>query len=107
METALLNVDGETELLDRIWRGFAESHRRDATLIGAAVDAGNRDDATRLAHTLKGTAATIGALDLSNRAALVERSLSTDGSLDPEAMEALSRALDRVITGLRFRFAME
>ena len=72
-----------------------------APLVGqlkAALEAGRRDEAVRIAHTIKGSAANVAAEELSRRAATVESQLKT-GS-DPE-LTALTEELERVLAGLK------
>jgi len=63
------------ELLGR----FVASHAGDMTLIESTLAAGDLPTAVRLAHTLKGTAATIGADSVSGLARSVEQTLKAGG----------------------------
>jgi CheY-like chemotaxis protein len=76
-----LNIDGET--LVRIMRGFLNDNRQTADQLRQALAAGDLTALTHLAHTLKGSAANIGANELSSAAHAVEiackENLSADG----------------------------
>ena len=97
--TALADVDGlDTRLgLDQvlgrealyrdILTRFVASQRDQAGAIAQAIDAGHRDQAQRLAHTLKGLAAQIGALALREQAAQLEAALRA-GTPDPATLLA-------------------
>ena len=66
---------GNTEkYLDMLSR-FVVAHADDMTLLAASLDAGEHTTAVRLAHTLKGTAATLGVGRLSEMAAQLETKL--------------------------------
>jgi CheY-like chemotaxis protein/HPt (histidine-containing phosphotransfer) domain-containing protein len=55
--------------------GFVTSHAEDMTRLAASLDAGDHDTARRLAHTLKGTAATLRADRLAEHAGRVQQML--------------------------------
>jgi PAS domain S-box-containing protein len=71
-----------------------------ASYTGQPLDEAYR----RLLHTLKGGAATIGAVQLSESAAALEAAISADHGI-VDAMAEFQRALDEVHAGLRHCFA--
>jgi HPt (histidine-containing phosphotransfer) domain-containing protein len=94
--------------LDLLGR-FTASHGDDMALLAVCRKNGDKIAARRLAHTLKGTAATLGAEQLAVRAGRLEQMLKTDEAVagqDVRAeMEAVSReleALTAAIAPLRF-----
>ncbi len=97
--TALAEVDGldarlglgqvlgrEALYLDILTRFVASQHDQ-AIAIAQAIDSGHREQAQRLAHTLKGLAAQIGALALREQAAQLEAALRA-GQPDPATLLA-------------------
>jgi PAS domain S-box-containing protein len=94
--------------LDLLGR-FTASHGDDMALLAVCRENGDKIAARRLAHTLKGTAATLGAEQLAVRAGRLEQMLEADEAVAGEdvraEMEAVSReleALTAVIAPLRF-----
>jgi CheY-like chemotaxis protein len=78
---------------------FVASHAEDMTRLAASLAAGDHAAARRLAHTLKGTAATLGADRLAEQAARLEKNLPAGAkrkiraaALQPE-MDAINREL--------------
>jgi PAS domain S-box-containing protein len=70
-------------------RIFIDSHAGDMSLVASSLAAGDRTAALRLAHTLKGTAATLAADRLSELAKRLEAALREDGEIRHH-MEAVS-----------------
>ncbi len=66
---------------------FIDSHTDDVQLMETRLEAGDRDAARRLAHTLKGTSATLGAEGLAASAARLEAILRNE--FEPTAVEAM------------------
>jgi signal transduction histidine kinase/DNA-binding NarL/FixJ family response regulator len=69
---ALERMDGNTKLLHRLQDMFARDTPADLEGLRAALAAGNREEARRLAHLIKGTSATVGALRVSATARKIE-----------------------------------
>ncbi|MGF7173916.1 PAS domain S-box protein [Azospirillum doebereinerae] len=101
LTVARRNVNGNLALLRRILTDFAGSHADEAVKLADAVHAERWRDALRLAHTLKGTAATIGALDLSALAAQIEQAaLGEEPAVPGELLARLALALGVVVGGI-------
>ena len=83
----LSQVLGREALYRDILTRFVASQRDQAAAMAQALEAGDRDQAQRLAHTLKGLAAQIGARALSGQAAQLEAVLRA-GAPDPAALLA-------------------
>jgi CheY-like chemotaxis protein len=66
---------------------FLESHADDMTRLSSALAAGDHDTALRLAHTLKGTAATLGADRLAQAARQLEQCLRASPQDERRAAE--------------------
>jgi HPt (histidine-containing phosphotransfer) domain-containing protein len=67
----------EEKYLSLIQR-FVEAHAGDMTQLSDSLKRADKDNARLLAHTLKGTAATLGAVQLALHAAKLENSLRAD-----------------------------
>jgi PAS domain S-box-containing protein len=94
-------VDDET-LYHQLLMNFNADHASDDQRIARALETGDVTSAHRLAHTLKSTAALIGAGRLRQAALLVETLLSDGGADIPDQpLRDLSAALKAVIHKLR------
>jgi len=100
----LASVGGRVASYRRVLSLFVEHHPDDIALIRAALADGNREEARRLAHSLKGAAATLGA-DTLRQAALRLESAFKALPLDPHEVEAalsgVAPLLDSLLAGLR------
>ncbi len=86
---ALRQVGGNAAFLRKLLDDFHKNHARDADLLRERLGAGDRDGATRIAHTLKGLGGTFGASRLEAAAGRVETLVRTGKeSEDPTAIEA-------------------
>jgi len=92
LEAGLRAVRGKLGSYLRLLDLFAQSHGEDMVRLRASLTAGESAETQRLAHTLKGVAATLGAKTLSQRAlefelALRERRSAADIELCLQALE--------------------
>lgn len=78
-------------------RFFVELHADDMARLDACLVTGDRDGAAHLAHTLRGSAAMLGAQRTAEMAARVEDALraTSDDGFDPESVHADTIALER------------
>ncbi|OSM00219.1 ABC transporter substrate-binding protein [Magnetofaba australis] len=100
-EEALARLDGNAGLYWRVLRQFADNQRHAVSQMDAALAQGALDDAERIAHTLKGVAASIGASALAHIAGELE-SLIEQGQTELAIAEspALGLALNAAIKAL-------
>jgi HPt (histidine-containing phosphotransfer) domain-containing protein len=84
------------ELLGR----FTASHGDDMARLAICRESGDEVAARRLAHTLKGTAATLGAKSLAARAGQLEILLAANDASSGEAVRAEMEAVSRELTAL-------
>ena len=84
-------------------RYFASEHGQDMTLLGHHLQTGDKTSATRLVHTLRGVASTLGMVDLAQQCLQLEQTLAGD---DPEPT-ALMAAIDGALTALHDRLGEE
>lgn len=96
---ALENILNNRELLVKLLLEFCHSFADAEGEIAAALDAGDKDTACRLVHTIKGAASSLGALGLYEAAAGLETAVREKG-VGPESMEyqEFSRALKLVLS---------
>lgn len=84
-EGAIMRLGGRRHLFTRVLKKFAPECENASRSILQYLAAGERESASRIAHTVKGAAAAIGALDLSSFAAELEQAL-LDGDHDLDGM---------------------
>ena len=98
VEMGLKAVAGHWDRYARLLDLFAREHGGDAAALRAHLAAGHRSDARRLAHTLKGVAATLGAEAVYQNALALEKALGKD--TDDADLEAGISAVEAVLTPL-------
>jgi HPt (histidine-containing phosphotransfer) domain-containing protein len=104
-----LDPKGENKLLERVLRAFQSSAARLMPQLEAARLSGDRATVRLVAHTLKSSSASIGALDLSQVCAQVEALIRAESAddLDPllhtmrSALDAALGAIQHVLEGAR------
>ena len=102
---ALRRVNHDSVAYLRLLRRLVSGHAASADQIGAALAAGNRREAERIAHTLRGAAANLGANALRDAARNLEAALRRGASADAALAElpALSAELASLVTLLETR----
>ncbi len=100
----LHHLNGNEQLYNKLLRRFADSNAQVGQEIRTAVDAGDMETAIRVAHTLKGVAASLGAPALSESALEAEQALKA-GALPPDGLAALEAELGRVLEAIEARLA--
>ncbi|AGW14690.1 response regulator [Megalodesulfovibrio gigas] len=75
IKSGLSKVSGNRSLYRKLLGKFRDKYLHSAAEVAAYLQAGQVQEATRLAHTIKGVAANLGADDLSRASAEVERAL--------------------------------
>jgi HPt (histidine-containing phosphotransfer) domain-containing protein len=97
VEDNLINQQVPSELLV----GFYQDHGEDIAAIREALSRGEENVAQRLAHTIKGVAATIGAADMTLRAKDLEAAIKGGQEAGcSELVEQLELAMQPVLQGL-------
>lgn len=99
----LHNLNGNEQLYNRLLRKFADGNTQAGEQIRSAMAADDRETAVRLAHTLKGVAASLGAPALSAEALAVEQLLKDGGALSANGLDALEAELGRVFAAINER----
>ncbi|MDR3298607.1 MAG: response regulator [Candidatus Accumulibacter sp.] len=100
-KVGIANFQDDEVLYNKVLVDFRRLHDADAAMIAALLRAGDAAGARRVAHTLKSTAATIGAKALRPIAQAIETSLAEDGKCDVGLIEELERAFFNVREELR------
>ncbi|SDE47433.1 response regulator [Rhodospira trueperi] len=97
---AVRSVNGKVELLRRLLNDFARNQGVQSLVLHQAVREGRLEDARHIAHTLKGTAATIGATQVARAAGAVETALAKGEAPSEEKMDRLGSALSPLIKSI-------
>lgn len=99
-------VGGNTGLYVKLLRQFVSQQADTIGKICAAMAANDAESATRLAHTLKGVAGNLGARDVQDVAATVEKLLREGAPADAihRALTQLAAVLDPLVAQLRAAF---
>ena len=95
----LKQVGGKRERYESLLRKFASRQAGSVAAIRAAL-AGGDAEAAREAHSLKGVAATLGALALSEAASNAETALKTGAGVE-ETLRLLSNSLGTIVEAIR------
>lgn len=103
----LAAVGGKPEVYRRLLQVFGQTHGGDGRALQGLLQQGERAAAGRLAHRLRGAAATLGLVDVESAAAALEAALDRDAGaaagLQPlldELMQALDQGLQRLHAAL-------
>ncbi len=93
-----LDPKGKNRLLERVLGAFETSAARLSKQLGEARQGSNMDGVRLVAHTLKSSSASIGALDLSRLCAEIETQIRT-GALSglDDRLDAMDRELEAVL----------
>ncbi len=93
-------VGGKADRYAKLLQKFADRQSGTVEEIRAALDAGDSATAERAAHSLKGSASTLGANALAERAAEAETAIKSGHGVD-QALETLSESLCAVLSGIQ------
>lgn len=98
IKAGLYYCGGKIHIYQRIADKFANQHNADLAILQAALADGDRATAERMAHSLKGLSATLGAKQLSQMVADLERNIR-DGASESELSLPLA-ALEEILEGV-------
>jgi signal transduction histidine kinase/CheY-like chemotaxis protein len=104
---AMSRLGGRESLYLSVLKLFTDNHQRTVAEIQAALRDGRQPEAVRLAHTLRGTASSIGARELAEAAGGVEMALASQASTAAveSKLTRLGSRLDALVTALRHQLA--
>ena len=104
----LHHAGGNTGLYVRLLQRFARDFAGFVPTMRAMVDDGQWDGATREAHTLKGLAGSLGAIELQPAVVHLETALRTrEATPSVEALAGVAGPLSRLVAGLTAHFLVE
>ncbi|MDD5387898.1 MAG: PAS domain S-box protein [Gallionellaceae bacterium] len=92
IERGLKVLNGHLATYRRLLRHYARDHGDDMARLRECMIRGNRDEARRLAHTLKGSSGNLGATGVQRQAGELEAAIKEGG--DAADIDRLARALD-------------
>lgn len=95
-EVGLVAADGDVAFYHRLLRRFKDQLLHELPTMCAALDRGEDKEAACLAHTLKGTAGMLGAVDLAGVATTVDRVFKEGKGISRTLRQDLRRALEAV-----------
>jgi diguanylate cyclase (GGDEF)-like protein len=95
------NVLGDKDIYNEILQMFYQDHHQDHDKLANALASNDLVKAKLLAHTLKGVASSVGAMDLFEKAKLLDKALSEgDSDSYEDLLDELSTALCTVMQGI-------
>lgn len=98
---AALDPTGESQLLERVLNAFQSSIARLMPQLDVARRSADRAAIRLVAHTLKSSSASIGALALSRLCAQVETAIRLDATGDHDAdIDAMTEAIDAALRAI-------
>jgi len=103
-QTALRRTGGNPKRYEMLLRKFAETSAMQE--IRNALAAGDAETAAREAHSLKGSAANLGATAVANAAAELETAIKSGGNVPP-LLEATGASLTTVVQAIRAALPQE
>jgi PAS domain S-box-containing protein len=105
---ALKRLAGDEDLYRFVLRSFATDHAQAAGVIREALTAGDPKAAVRHAHSLKGIAGTMGAVELERLALLLQKGIAqgeASATVDA-ALASFAAEVERLVTELRTHLPM-
>ncbi len=96
----LKTLNGDVAAYLRLLRRYAADHADDMAKLRARLAAGGREDARRIAHTLKGTSGNLGAEAVRRMATELDAAFSADAELESLTGE-LENELQRLAAAIR------
>jgi HPt (histidine-containing phosphotransfer) domain-containing protein len=103
----LAHFQGDVKLYQTILKNFRQDHAGDSDKLRAYMEEGKTFDATRIAHTLKSTSASIGAEKLQRYAFSVEKALQEGREPDVSDIIDMKHELANVIAFIDEDAALE
>ena len=101
----LLRVNHNEALYTKLLKSFCRDFRDAPENIRRCLGTNDTEAARRLAHSVKGVSANLGATPLFEAAKSTELEISTDGKIQPDTWTAFTEGLETVIDGLDIFFS--
>ena len=99
--TGLRRAGGKPALYRKMLLTFCRDLAGSVDAVRAAIAGGDRESGLRAAHTLKGSAGSIGATGIQAQAAEMEAALGAGSTPDAQSIDHLADELDRIVTDIR------
>jgi HPt (histidine-containing phosphotransfer) domain-containing protein len=101
-DRALEVTGGNAKILKRVTGVFLDNVPQEVEQLGAAIAKGRQEESNRLAHSIKGAAASVGGVSVSQRAFDMERA-AQKGNLDlaQSLFEQFKQECERLYEALR------
>ena len=96
LNRALNNLDNNQALLERLFRDLKAQYQQATENIDSCLQSSETNRAIQIAHSIKGSAANLGAMALSSIAGDIEQRLKQSEAPDPAQLVTLERELDRI-----------
>ncbi|MBF0193456.1 MAG: response regulator [Magnetococcales bacterium] len=100
VEVGLARIGGNVKSYRKLLKKFRDNQEGVTEQIESAIDSGDNELSERLAHTLKGVAGNIGAVDLQTVAASLEKAIQERDELIKKLLPVVKENLDKVITAI-------
>ncbi|MCL2880500.1 MAG: ATP-binding protein, partial [Treponema sp.] len=100
-ELGLQNIGGDSVLYNQLLASFSRDHCNDMNKINQAFESADHFTALRIVHTLKSTAALIGAMELHQKSAILEKTIAAEKKCTQESLDSFNNALESVLADLR------
>jgi HPt (histidine-containing phosphotransfer) domain-containing protein len=103
VEAGVKRVVGKRDFYERLVRQFAEGEEAEAVkIIRIQLSADEREAAERTAHSLKGVAGTLGAVELQHRAGGLESAIkkNSDESATEKLVDSVDQELSRLVSAI-------
>ncbi len=102
VQTGVMRVGGSIQRYKELLVKFSDNQRDAGDRILKAMEAGDREEAIRGAHTLKGVSGNIGAMALHEKAQALEAALKRDDPARwPDALAAMTMSLEQTCQTLQ------
>jgi HPt (histidine-containing phosphotransfer) domain-containing protein len=105
-KAALRRTGGNLKRYKALLQKFAEQSTTAVTEIRSALSAGDREQAARAAHSLKGAAANLGAAPVAEMAAKAEAAIPSGQSVE-EYLQSLESSLASAVSAIRSALPVE
>lgn len=99
-KTALKRLGDRESLYTKTLQHFEVEYGKSHQNIIAHLDAGEPEVAARIAHSVKSSAATVGATGLNQIAAQMEKSLNSTGTAEKNHFDTFGKELDRTLKAI-------
>ncbi len=108
VRSGLRHTDGKSRLYAQLLRRFAHDYENFEAMMRSLLAAGDWDRAMREAHTLKGLAGSLGAIDVQPRAASLEKATRTHDAAETRSnLTHTTERLAPLVAALRTHFELE